>query len=92
MLSAVVDAKNDIISTCGTIHDLNGRASSLLASAVALFGTGGSIIGDWPLRLASLGQWLQGGLDLQFAASWSTSSLNLWLSWLSFRKYRSAHT
>jgi hypothetical protein len=44
-LSAVVDAKNDIISTCGTIHDLNGRASSLLASAVALFGIGGSIIG-----------------------------------------------
>lgn len=43
----VVNARNDIISTCGTIHDLNNRASALLGIAGGLFGLGGAIIGGF---------------------------------------------
>jgi hypothetical protein len=41
----VVDAANDIISTCGAISDANGRASALLGIAGGLFGVGAGIIG-----------------------------------------------
>ena len=44
-LAAVVDAANDIVSTCGQISDANNRASILLGIAAGLFGIGATVIG-----------------------------------------------
>jgi len=41
----VVAARNDIIGTCGSISDLNSRASALLGIAAGLFATAVTIIG-----------------------------------------------
>jgi hypothetical protein len=43
--AAVVNAANDILTTCGQIKDASDRASALLGIAAGIFGLGVSVIG-----------------------------------------------